>query len=112
MDTIYNITATGLTNCCSSTPGTSADGTGGLTGTGSGSMQEFARSAGADTLLLGFVDGGNFVGTPRLYSDNTGSLEVTVNAALAPITLPAGLPLLIGALGWLGLMRRRASAKG
>ena len=183
-DTVFNITATGLTNCCSSTPNTFAEGSNfliaggntdifaangvsgifvenrqmflagvfvdstnlpsgsptadnlffeladlsftslsadlnqsffigdGLTGIGSGSLQEFVAPTGADTLLLGFVDGAGFVGAPGFYGDNTGSLEVSVSAAStsgpAPVPLPAGLPMLLAGLGVMGFLRRKS----
>ena len=183
-DTVFNITATGLTNCCSSTPNTFAEGSNfligsgdtdifaangvsgifvenrqmflagvfvdstnlpsgspsadnlffevsdlsftslsadlnqsffigdGLTGIGTGSLQEFVAPTGADTLLLGFVDGAGFIGAPGFYGDNTGSLEVSVSAASAPgpapVPLPAGLPMLLAGLGVMGFLRRKS----
>lgn len=84
----------------------------GLTGIGIGAMQEFVAPTGADTLLLGFVDGGYFRGDPNAYQDNRGSLEVTVNAVrdtqLPAVPLPAGMPLLLAGLAAFGWVRRRA----
>lgn len=84
----------------------------GLTGIGMGAMQEFVAPTGADTLLLGFVDGGGFNGSPNAYQDNRGSLEVTVSPVRdtqpPAVPLPAGMPLLLAGLAAFGWVRRRA----
>lgn len=85
----------------------------GLTGTGTGAQQQFIAPTGADTLLLGFVDAFGFAGTPGYYGDNNGFFDVTVDldpqrlGGASPVPLPAGLPLLLAALGGFGLMRLR-----
>ena len=60
----------------------------GLTGTGSGAVQQFFVPNGAAFLQLGFADAatGNvaFVGNPSFYSDNTGSLSGSYSITAAP----------------------------
>lgn len=56
----------------------------GLTGTGTGSVQQFHVPAGATRLFLGFADGMNdhgnpFHGLPGLYDDNEGQLTATLH---------------------------------
>lgn len=77
----------------------------GLTGTGSGSTQQFFVPDGADTLVLGFLDAIAFVGVPDFYGDNPGSLNATFS--VAPVPLPGALALMVPALAGLGLARRR-----
>ncbi len=81
----------------------------GLTGTGSGIVQEFIAPASADTLLLGFVDGAAFTGAPRFYGDNNGSLEATVSAVLATVPTSASMSLFLTSFGVLGLLRLKAN---
>lgn len=84
----------------------------GLTGTGTGAIQEFIAPTGADALVLGFVDGFGFNGVPSYYGDNTGSMSATydINAAAA-VPLPAsGLLLLLGVGGIATLRRKRETA--
>ena len=66
-------------------------------------VQTFVFSGTGDRLF--FADTGS---TPR---DNGGPILDNVTLALAPIPLPAGGLLLIGALGGLALLRRRKSAQ-
>lgn len=80
----------------------------GLTGTGSGTTQQFFAPTGADTLLLGFVDGSGFVGAPSFYGDNPGRVSGEVSVSAIP--LPAGGLLLLGGLLGLAALRRRGSA--
>jgi hypothetical protein len=79
----------------------------GLTGTGSGAVQQFLVPTGATRLYLGFADSFNFSGAPGYYGDNTGNLRVSgsIDAIPEPATWTlAGLGL--GAAAW--LRRRRA----
>ena len=50
----------------------------GLTGTGAGTVQQFAVPDAATRLFLGFADGYGVHGSPGYYGDNSGSLGVTV----------------------------------
>jgi hypothetical protein len=65
----------------------------GLTGTGSGTVQQFNVPVGATTLYLGFADGNtmginsnqyNYHGNPGYYSDNSGSLQATFSIVTVP----------------------------
>jgi uncharacterized protein (TIGR03437 family) len=57
----------------------------GLTGTGTGTAQQFVVPAGATRLFLGIADGFAFQGDPGAYGDNSGSLTAT-------FTLSGGQP--------------------
>ena len=50
----------------------------GLTGTGSGELQEFFVPKGATRLFLGFPDAPYFKGPHGYYGDNEGSVDVTI----------------------------------
>lgn len=49
----------------------------GLTGNGSGAVQQFGIPTGATRLFLGLVDGSSFQGNPGQYYDNLGSMDVS-----------------------------------
>ena len=49
----------------------------GLTGDGSGSVQQFMVPLGATRLYLGCADAGNYNGSPGAYSDNSGTFTVS-----------------------------------
>lgn len=53
----------------------------GLTGDGTGTVQDFIVPAGASTLYLGISDAGGFNGAPTDYGDNQGSFTVTDTVA-------------------------------
>lgn len=70
--------------------------------------QTFNVLAGADILLLGFANGVGFNDCPSYYGGNAGRLSAPFDIAVAAaVALPAGLPLLLSALGIAGLLRRR-----
>ncbi len=76
----------------------------GLTGTGSGAIQTFIVPTGATRLYFGFDD------APGFYSDNTGSLDVTVTAETTETPEPSSIVLLGSALlGAAGTIRRKLS---
>ena len=51
----------------------------GLTGRGTGEVQNFTVPSGATTLYLGFADAPDGQGSPGTYRDNTGSLRGNVH---------------------------------
>jgi hypothetical protein len=59
----------------------------GLTGTDSGQTQTFYAPAGATRLYLGFADAVWEQGAPGQYSDNVGSLNVSVTAVPEPTSV-------------------------
>jgi hypothetical protein len=74
----------------------------GLTGTGSGAIQQFTVPTGATRLFLGFADASSFVGQAGMYSDNTGNL--TVNLQIVPGgAVPEPGTIALFALGLAGL---------
>ena len=82
----------------------------GLTGEGSGSVQNFWVPDGATRLFLGIVDGSYFVGGPDYYDNNVGSFsatfEVTTVPEIDPTALASVISLVVGSLAL--LERRRA----
>lgn len=91
----------------------------GLTGTGTGALQQFLIPDAAAFLHLGFGDAFSpptltpFIGPPSSYDDNIGSLSVTFNVtpAAAAVPEPGTLALLApGVLPLLGLAARRRRA--
>jgi len=83
----------------------------GLTGTGSGSTQQFNVPAGATNLFLGFADAPGFSGPPDDYGDNPGSLSISGSiSSTTAVPEPATWSLM--ALGFAGvaLLRRKLSA--
>lgn len=53
----------------------------GLTGTGTGSVQQFVVPSNATRLCLGFADAAGFHGNPGFYDDDSGSLAVDLRIA-------------------------------
>jgi hypothetical protein len=84
----------------------------GLTGTGSGTVQQFVVPSGATAIALGFVDAYGFAGTPSAYFDNEGSLQFDVNGPIG-VPEPGSFGLLgagIASLAGLMLIRRKRIA--
>jgi hypothetical protein len=77
----------------------------GLTGTGSGSQQQFYVPATATALYLGFPDGSGYQGLPGQYQDNGGTLTATFN-----VPEPSCAVLLAGGCVALFAKRRRTRA--
>ena len=82
----------------------------GLTGTGSGSVQQFSVPAGATRLFLGFADsyngGSNTIsGSPGFYADNDGSVTATFKI----VPEPSSALLLIGGVAGIAFFRRKAA---
>jgi hypothetical protein len=65
----------------------------GLTGTGTGTVQNFIAPSGATRIFLGIADGFNYAGAPGHYDDNSQSFTATVvpepatGLTLAPVAL-------------------------
>jgi hypothetical protein len=78
----------------------------GLTGDGTGTMQQFMIPATATRLFLGISDAPGYLGNPGGFNDNAGSF----NATFAMIPEPSVIALqLVGAAGFLAhRIRRRA----
>ena len=73
----------------------------GLTGDGTGSIQQFNVPTGATRLILGFADAPNYQGDPGGYGDNTGSFSATFSIVPEPsvsalLFSGAGLGVLVG----------------
>lgn len=81
----------------------------GLTGDGTGSVQNFIAPRGATMLYLGFADAGGYNGTPGSYGDNLGSLAVNVNlpSATPAVPEPASWAMMILGMGAVGFAMRR-----
>lgn len=74
----------------------------GLTGDGSGSMQQFNVPAGATRLFLGLVDAPNYHGDPGGYGDNVGSFSATFS-----VPEPSSYEFLFGGACMLAALIRR-----
>lgn len=75
----------------------------GLTGTGTGAIQDFFVPVGATRLFLGFADAAGFINPAGHYEDNSGSLTASFLITGAP---EPGTMLLMG-LGLAGIAVRR-----
>ncbi|MDE2258305.1 MAG: hypothetical protein KGK05_11125 [Xanthomonadaceae bacterium] len=89
----------------------------GLTGTGSGTTQQFQIPAGATRLFLGYADAASYNGLEGCYSDNGGgSLSATVTFAFPAVAVPTPAASALGlwllgallALGSIATLWRRA----
>jgi len=75
----------------------------GLTGDGTGTVQQFNVPNGATRLVFGFTDAPNYSGDPGGYGDNTGSFSATFTI----VPEPSSSNLLFGGVMILGLFSRR-----
>ena len=76
----------------------------GLTGDGSGSVQQFNVPAGATRLFLGIADAPNYQGDPGAYGDNVGLFSATFSVPEPS----SGALVLAGICGLLMLVRRNS----
>lgn len=86
----------------------------GLTGTSTGSVQQFFVPTGATRLYLGFADAPGFNGDPGRYDDNSGSLVATFTiTGQQPSAVPEPATMLLLGTGLAGVSaavrRRRGS---
>jgi len=87
----------------------------GLTGDGTGAVQDFYVPTGATELYLGISDACEFEGGPSCYGDNSGATSVAYSEVTSsPVTPPAATPepsslllLATGAMSAAGMVRRR-----
>jgi len=85
----------------------------GLTGTGSGAVQQFLVPDAATKLYFGIVDGQAFVGNPDYYDNNLGTFHVQGLVSSVPEIDPAGFGSIAAILtGVFGLLERRRRATG
>jgi hypothetical protein len=77
----------------------------GLTGDGTGTLQQFNIPAGATRLVLGLLDAPSYQGNPGAYGDNVGSFSATFT-----VPEPSVSALLFGGAGLVGLFSRRIRA--
>lgn len=85
----------------------------GLTGNGTGSIQQFVIPTDATELVLGFIDAPGYNGAPGSYTDNSGSFSATFNVPGSGTATPEPASLGIMGLGLAGvalLYRRQKSA--
>jgi hypothetical protein len=82
----------------------------GLTGDGTGTVQDFFVPTGATELYLGISDACGYNGSPSCYGDNLGTFTATysVTSTSAGVPEPGSLLLLGAGIGALVAMRRRA----
>jgi hypothetical protein len=74
----------------------------GLTGDGTGTVQDFYVPTGATELYLGISDACGYNGGPSCYGDNVGTFDVTYTPTLSS-TVPEPASLSILACGLLAL---------
>lgn len=80
----------------------------GLTGTGSGIVQQFYVPDAATKLYFGIIDGQCFVGQPDYYDNNAGSFSVQGSVTSVPEIDPSCLGSVLALIGGgLGLIERR-----
>ena len=85
----------------------------GLTGEGTGTVQNFIVPTGATRLFLGIVDGSYFVGGPDYYDNNEGTFTATFTVTSVPEITPHSFSSVVCLLvGSLALLERRKHRLG
>ncbi len=85
----------------------------GLTGEGTGAVQNFIVPTGATRLFLGIVDGSYFVGGPDYYDNNVGTFTATFTVTSVPEITPHSFSSVVCLLvGSLALLERRKHRLG
>ena len=83
----------------------------GLTGTGTGTVQQFQVPLGATRLYLGIIDGGNTTGLPGSYGDNVGSFTANFSIQAVPEPADALLALVSVVSGSVIVLRHRRHSR-
>ena len=76
----------------------------GLTGTGSGAVQQFIAPTGATRLFLGTVDGFQ-------WNNNTGGYDVSISSVRSAVPEPATWAMMLAGFGMVGVAMRKRNVR-